>query len=88
MPGGVLILSEKVVFDDDAENNTMTELHHHMKALNGYERLEIASKREALEDVLVPETIASHKDRLTTAGFENVFVWLKCFNFISLIAIK
>ncbi len=88
LPGGVFILSEKVIFDDETENNTMNHMHHHMKELNGYEQLEIAKKREALEDVLIPETIESHLDRLNTCGFENAFVWLKCFNFISLIAIK
>jgi len=88
LPGGVLILSEKVMFDDKAENNTMHHLHHHMKELNGYEKLEIASKRDALEDVLVPETIESHMNRLNAVGFGKVFIWLKCLNFISLLAIK
>jgi tRNA (cmo5U34)-methyltransferase len=88
LPGSVFILSEKVMFNDESENNTMNHLHHHMKDLNGYDKLEIASKREALEDVLIPETIETHTSRLKTAGFENAFVWLKCFNFISLVAIK
>ncbi len=88
LPGGVLILSEKITFDDDAENETMNNLHHHMKSLNGYDKLEIASKREALEDVLIPETIETHIKRVNDSGFENTFVWLKCFNFISLIAVK
>jgi len=88
LPGGVLILSEKVVFDDDVENETMTHLHHHMKELNGYGKLEIASKREALEDVLVPESIDTHSQRLNTSGFYRTFIWLKCFNFVSFVAIK
>jgi len=88
LPGGVLILSEKIKFDDEVENETMNHLHHHMKELNGYEKLEIASKREALEHVLVPESIETHLERLNNSGFENAFVWLKCFNFISMVAIK
>lgn len=88
LPGGVFILSEKVIFDDVVENNTMEKLHHHMKVLNGYENLEIASKRKALEDVLIPETISEHQQRLKMAGFNDSFVWLKCFNFVSLAAIK
>ncbi|HIM07441.1 MAG: carboxy-S-adenosyl-L-methionine synthase CmoA [Gammaproteobacteria bacterium] len=88
LPGGVLILSEKIKFEDEMENETMNHLHHHMKELNGYDKLEIASKREALEDVLVPESIDAHINRLNGSGFENAFVWLKCFNFISLVAIK
>lgn len=88
LPGGVLILSEKIKFEDEAENEAMNQLHHHMKELNGYDKLEIASKREALENVLVPETIDTHMQRLNDSGFDNVFMWLKCFNFISLVAIK
>lgn len=86
--GGVLILSEKIMFDDDIENKTMTELHHHMKAMNGYGEMEIASKRDALEDVLIPETIDTHQQRLSDSGFDNVLMWLKCFNFASFVAIK
>ncbi len=88
LPGGIFILSEKIVFDDDAENNTMSELHLHMKEMNGYDLLEIANKRDALEKVLIPETISTHLQRLNKAGFSKAFVWLKCFNFVSFIAIK
>jgi tRNA (cmo5U34)-methyltransferase len=88
LPGGVLILSEKIIFDDDAENDTMNNLHHYMKALNGYDQLEIANKRDALEQVLIPESLDVHQQRIKNAGFIQSHVWLKCFNFISLIAIK
>jgi len=88
LPGGALILSEKIKFDDDIENETMNHLHHHMKELNGYDTLEISGKREALDNVLIPETSETHVNRLNDSGFENAFVWLKCFNFISLVAIK
>jgi tRNA (cmo5U34)-methyltransferase len=88
LPGGVFILSEKIVFDAAAENSTMHDLHHHMKALNGYDQLEIANKRDALEKVLLPESIELHQERINKAGFAQSFIWLKCFNFVSLIAIK
>jgi tRNA (cmo5U34)-methyltransferase len=88
LPGGVLILSEKVFFNDKNEDEAMIKLHHHMKELNGYEKLEIAGKRKSLENVLVPEKIESHLDRLKKAGFENTLIWLKCFNFVSMIAFK
>ncbi|GJM05350.1 MAG: carboxy-S-adenosyl-L-methionine synthase [marine bacterium B5-7] len=88
LPGGVLVLSEKIVFEDDLENDVLNQLHHHMKELNGYERLEIANKRDALEKVLLPESLKEHQQRLTNAGFSQSFTWLKCFNFASLIARK
>jgi tRNA (cmo5U34)-methyltransferase len=88
LPGGVLVLSEKIVFEDDLENDAMNKLHHHMKELNGYEKLEIANKRDALEKVLIPESIEQHQQRLNLAGFSQIFIWLKCFNFVSLMAKK
>jgi|TARA_B100000959_G_C14883741_1_gene583684 tRNA (cmo5U34)-methyltransferase len=88
LPGGALILSEKILFDDMDENDLMSRLHYHMKELNGYEKLEISSKRKSLEDVLIPEKIDTHLERLSRAGFKDSFVWLKCFNFASLVAFK
>ncbi|WP_331346749.1 carboxy-S-adenosyl-L-methionine synthase CmoA [Cellvibrio sp. UBA7661] len=87
-PGGVLIISEKVVFDDEPHQQLMTELHHNFKRANGYSDLEIAQKRAAIENYLVPETLDSHRQRLRLAGFNSVDVWFQCFNFASLIAIK
>lgn len=87
-PGGVLILSEKVLFEDALHQQLMTELHHNFKRANGYSDLEIAQKRTALENYLVPETLEVHRQRLRAAGFNSVDVWFQCFNFASLIAIK
>ena len=70
------------------EDKLMIELHHHMKELNGYEKLEIASKRKSLEDVLIPEKIDSHLNRLHDVGFKKSLIWLKCFNFVSIVAFK
>lgn len=86
--GGVLILSEKVAFDDQLHQQLMTELHHNFKRANGYSDLEIAQKRAAIENYLVPETLDAHRQRLRLAGFSSVDVWFQCFNFASLIAIK
>ena len=87
-PGGALILSEKILFDEQSENRRMNELHHHMKELNGYDRMEIASKRDALDNVLMPESIETHEGRLIDSGFNNVSMWLKCLNFASFITVK
>ena len=87
-PGGVLILSEKVVFADPPHDELMIELYHNFKRANGYSDLEIAQKRTALENVLIPETLDAHRQRLRTAGFSSSDVWFQCFNFASLIAIK
>ena len=87
-PGGVLILSEKVLFADPHLNALNIELHHQFKRANGYSELEIAQKRQALENVLLPETLGAHKTRLAAAGFTSADVWFQCFNFASLVALK
>lgn len=87
-PGGVLILSEKVRFESETEQKIQTRLHHDFKRANGYSDLEISQKRSALEQVLIPETLADHKARLEAAGFSQVMVWYQCFNFVSMLAFK
>ena len=86
--GGVFVLSEKVSDDDPAVESLLVDLHHEFKRANAYTDLEIARKRTALENVLIPETTAAHLDRLEAAGFQHRSVWLKHFNFVSIIAIR
>ena len=88
LPGGVLILSEKVAFNEQPHQDLMIELHHNFKRANGYSDLEIAQKRSAIENVLIPETLETHKERLKNSGFSSSDVWFQCFNFASMIAIK
>ncbi len=88
LPGGTLILSEKIRFESASEQAIQTDLHHQFKRANGYSDLEISQKRSALERVLHPETLAQHQDRLHAAGFSEVIVWYQCFNFVSMLAIK
>ena len=48
-------LPKRFVYDDEEKQSLMTELHHDFKKLQGYSDLEIAQKRTAIEEVLVPE---------------------------------
>jgi len=86
--GGALILSEKICIEDNAEQTLLEELQLNFKRANGYSELEISQKRSALENVLIPDTIAAHKQRLTQAGFSKVIIWQQCLNFVSFLAIK
>jgi tRNA (cmo5U34)-methyltransferase len=88
IPGGILVLSEKFKFNDESIQNTLFNLHLDFKKANGYSDLEISQKRNAIENVLIPETIVAHKQRLANAGFTHSDVWFQCFNFGSIIAIK
>ena len=86
--GGLLVLSEKVVDPDPAMEALLVDLHHEHKRRTDYSALEISRKRAALENVLVPETVKQHRERLLRAGFGSAAVWLRYFNFVSIIAIR
>lgn len=86
-PGDILILSEKIELEPPSMNNLMIDLHHDFKRAQGYSDLEIARKRQALENVLIPETRSAHTRRLHEAGFNHCDYWFQCYNFASLIAI-
>ena len=86
--GGLLVLSEKVVDPDPTMESLLVALHHEHKRRNHYSALEISRKRAALENVLIPETVNEHRDRLLSAGFGSAAVWLRYFNFVSIIAIR
>ena len=88
LPGGILILSEKIAFSDDEQNEFHIDVHHDFKRANGYSDLEISQKRSALENVLIPETLSEHKQRLKNAGFDFIDMWFQCFNFVSMVAVK
>ena len=87
-PNGCLIISEKLHFEPKSLNNLLTELHHQFKRDQGYTELEISQKRDAIDKVLLPETLTSHIQRLKDCGFKSVSPWFQCYNFGSLIAIK
>jgi tRNA (cmo5U34)-methyltransferase len=85
---GIFVLSEKVVDDDDALESLLVALHLDFKRQNAYSDLEISRKRAALENVLVPESASQHLRRLREAGFRHAGIWLRFFNFVSIVASK
>ena len=62
--GGALLISEKIKFDNPLEQSIQNKLHGCYKKFHGYSELEISQKRDALENVLVPETRNTHLNRL------------------------
>lgn len=87
-PGGILILSEKIRFPDPDLDRLFIDMYHRFKARQGYSELEIARKRDALENVLIPETLETHRSRALSVGFQQVDVWFQCFNFASMVAVR
>lgn len=88
VPGGALLLSEKIRFVDAETDQLIVNLHHSFKKSMGYTDLEIAQKRTALENILLPETLERHCERMHNCGFTRVIPWFQCFNFCSLLALK
>ena len=86
--GGILVLSEKLCFEDALEQERQTAWHHDFKRAQGYSELEIARKRDALENILKPENAGMHRARLIEAGFSEVYQWFQGFSFASFVAIK
>jgi tRNA (cmo5U34)-methyltransferase len=87
-PGGILVLSEKVVFDDATESERMVQLYQGFKKTMGYSDLEISQKRNALDNVLIPDSEKQHLNRLNDAGFDETYQCFRSFNFVSYLAIK
>jgi len=86
--GGILLLTEKTISPVATVDTLQTEFYTRFKVENGYSELEISQKRDALEKVLIPDTVQIHRDRIIGAGFSSFDIWLKWFNFTSMIAIK
>jgi len=84
----ILVLTEKTIHASKGLNDLQTQFYKAFKLENGYSELEISQKRDALEKVLVPDTIEIHENRILNAGFDKFEIWLKWFNFASMIAIK
>jgi len=87
-PGGCLVISEKLLFEPEPLNTLLSELHHQFKRAQGYSDLEISQKRDSIENVLIPETLDAHIQRIKACGFNSASPWFQCFNFASLVAVK
>jgi tRNA (cmo5U34)-methyltransferase len=87
-PGGVLLISEKTISHDPRLNREYIAIYHRFKKSRGYSELEIAKKREALENILIPFSAEENKAMLLKAGFTSVETYFRWFNFASFVAIK
>jgi tRNA (cmo5U34)-methyltransferase len=85
---GCLILVEKVLGENSTFNRLFINHYYEMKRRNGYSDLEIAQKREALENVLVPYRLEENKELLRGRGFRHVDQFFKWYNFCAIIAMK
>ena len=87
-PGGICILSEKTISHHPGLNRRYIDIYHQFKKERGYSELEIAKKREALENVLIPCSLEENRSMLHAAGFIEVEPFFQWFNFVSFLAVK
>lgn len=85
---GAVILIEKILTEHSLFNRLFIEHYYQFKKRNGYDEIEIAKKRESLENVLVPYQLSENEALLKSCGFRYTEVFFKWYNFTGLIAIK
>ncbi|WP_374164197.1 carboxy-S-adenosyl-L-methionine synthase CmoA [Arcticibacter sp. MXS-1] len=88
VPGGVLILVEKILAEESLFNRNFIKYYYEMKRRNHYSEMEIAQKREALENVLIPYKLSENILMLRESGFSHCEVFFKWYNFSGVVAIK
>jgi len=87
-PGGCLLAVEKVLSSAPRLNRVFLDNYLAFKARNGYSELEIAQKRDALENVLVPYRPEENVELIRAAGFTEVDCFFRWYNFAGFIALR
>jgi tRNA (cmo5U34)-methyltransferase len=88
VPGGCLLVVEKVLSKDSKINRSFIKYYYDFKQRNGYSEMEIAQKREALENVLIPYRLDEDYELFLSSGFSFCDVFFKWYNFCGIIAVK
>ena len=87
-PGGTFIYAEKIDAPNSEVHELLTSLYYDFKKRQGYSELEIAQKREALEQVLVPYTPEEQLDLMRSVGFSNATMIFRWYNFACFLGFK
>jgi tRNA (cmo5U34)-methyltransferase len=87
-PGGVFIMAEKIESPNKDIQNLTTDLYYDFKRRNGYSELEIAQKREALEEVLITLPPEKQVELMKQAGFQKSEMIFRWYNFACFLGIK
>lgn len=87
-PGGRFVLAEKIASSKAQIQDMITDLYYDFKRRNGYSELEISQKREALENVMTPLTPTQQISMLEVAGFREVDMVFRWYNFAAWLALK
>lgn len=88
VPGGCLLLVEKILGESSTLNRLFIKNYYEMKKRHGYSEMEIAQKREALENVLIPYRLQENRELLARVGFGQSDVFFQWYNFCAMVAVK
>ena len=88
IPGGCMLVVEKVLSKDSKVNRSFIKYYYDFKQRSGYSQMEIAQKREALENVLIPYRLEENYELFLNSGFSFCDVFFKWYNFCGIIAVK
>ena len=85
---GALIVTEKVLTNNTHMNRIFIDLYYDYKRAQGYSDEEIARKREALENVLIPYRIDENIEMFRRNGFKICETFFQYYNFVGFLCIK
>jgi tRNA (cmo5U34)-methyltransferase len=88
IPGGAIIVVEKVAAVSPDLDAHMTEVYHRIKISNGYSLEDVRRKHRALDGVLVPLSAAANELMLRKAGFGVVDCFWRWLNFAGWVGVK
>jgi tRNA (cmo5U34)-methyltransferase len=86
--GGVLIVTDKVLSNDSSLDRFFIDFYYDFKRRNKYSEEEIAKKREALENVLIPYRLDENYELFRRNGFTTVETFFQWYNFAGFLCIK
>lgn len=85
---GCLILVEKLTIENSMLNRLFIRYYYAQKRRAGYSETEIAQKREALENVMIPYRFEENVELLKKVGFKSVETFFRWYNFCGIMAVK
>ena len=85
VPNGVLLLSEKIRFDQTDMEQDIRTWHHDYKAAEGYTALEIEQKARDIHHSMETDSLDTLKRRLVECGFSKSTLWMRCYGFSSFV---
>ena len=85
---GCFLLVEKVLGPNSRLNRQFIKHYYDFKRRNGYSDMEIAQKREALENVLIPYQFHENQELLLRNGFAVCDIFFRWYNFCGMVALK